>query len=136
MAGPGAGGSHHDGGRSVSVAVDDSFIPVFVRAGSIVPTGRDIQHSGEDTGGYLKVLVYPGADASFTLYEDDGTSMDYLDGEQLRIPLEWDDDSRTLTIGRSEGGYDGMPAVRQIDVCVDGDTRSVIYSGRKIRLKF
>ena len=130
------GGRHHDGGRSVSVAVDDSFIPVFVRAGSIVPTGRDIQHSGEDTGGYLKVLVYPGADASFTLYEDDGTSMDYLDGEQLRIPLEWDDDSRTLTIGRSEGGYDGMPAVRQIDVCVDGDTRSVTYSGRKIRLKF
>ena len=109
---------------------------MFVRAGSIVPTGRDIQHSGEDTGGYLKVLVYPGADASFTLYEDDGTSMDYLDGEQLRIPLEWDDDSRTLTIGRSEGGYDGMPAVRQIDVCVDGDTRSVTYSGRKIRLKF
>lgn len=128
-------GRHYDGGCSVQVSVDDSFIPVFVKAGSIVPTGKDIMHSAEDTDGYLKLTVYPGADASFTLYEDAGDDMDYLEGQSSSITFSWDESSGTLTLGRREGTFPGMEAGRTIDVVIGDTVRTVFYSGRKTRLK-
>lgn len=129
-------GSHHSGGCMVEVEVDDSFIPVFVKAGSIVPTGKDIQYSAEDTGGFLKITVYPGEDANFTLYEDEGSNMNYLDGRYSRIRLDWDESSRTLTIGDREGSFPGMHEQRNIEVRVGDETRSIVYSGQETGIRF
>ena len=72
-------GQHYEGGQTVTTDVTLDHIPVFVRAGSIIPVSGD------------EVLVYPGADANFVLYEDDGTTMDYLKGRYARITFRWDE---------------------------------------------
>ena len=84
-------GQHYDGGQTVTTSVTLSSIPVFVRAGSIIPIAGD------------EVLVYPGADASFTLYEDDGTTMDYLRGNCSRTTFRWRDARRKLHISPRKG---------------------------------
>jgi alpha-D-xyloside xylohydrolase len=105
------------GGQTITAAAPYERMPLFVRAGSIVPTGPAIQHTGEDKGGPVTLNVYTGADGSFSLYEDDGTSRQYLHGQYSRIPLKWDERAKTLTIGAREGnGYNGMPAKRVINI--------------------
>ena len=92
-------------------------MPLFVRAGSIVPTGPEIQHTGNNSHSPVTLNVYTGADGSFSLYEDDGTSRQYLHGQYARIPLKWDEAAKTLTIGAREGnGYPGMAGQRVINV--------------------
>ena len=91
-------------------------MPLFVRAGAIVPTGPAIQHVGEQPDGPIVLHVFTGADGSFSLYEDDGTSPAYKQGKFARVPLRWDEASATLTIGARQGSYDGMPAKRAISV--------------------
>jgi alpha-D-xyloside xylohydrolase len=83
-------------------------MPLFVRAGSIVPTGPVRQFAADQPTAPITLLVYPGADGRFSLYEDDGTSQQYLKGAWSRIPLAWDEASRTLTIGAREGAFPGM----------------------------
>lgn len=105
------------GGKTVTAAAPYERMPVFVRAGSIVPSGPAIQHTGEDKGGAVTLNVYTGADGTFSLYEDDGVSRQYLHGQYSRIPLKWDEAAKTLTIGPREGnGYNGMAAKRAINV--------------------
>jgi alpha-D-xyloside xylohydrolase len=105
------------GGRTVTAAAPYERMPLFVRAGAIVPTGPAIQHTGESTGGAVTLNVYTGADGSFSLYEDDGTSRQYLHGQYSRVPLKWDEETKTLTIGAREGnGYNGMPSKRAINL--------------------
>jgi alpha-D-xyloside xylohydrolase len=105
------------GGQTVTAAAPYERMPLFVRAGSIIPTGPAIQHTGENTGGAVTLNVYTGADGSFSLYEDDGTSRQYLHGQYSRIPLRWDEAAKTLTVGAREGnGYDGMPSKRAINI--------------------
>ena len=79
-------GQHYEGGQTVTTSVTNAFIPVFVRAGSIIPIAGD------------EVLVYPGADGTFTLYEDDGVTMDYLKGKYERTTFRWDDAKGKLSI--------------------------------------
>jgi len=87
------------GGQTVTVAAPIDIIPLFVRAGSIVPLGIDIQNTA--TAQPLKeIRVYPGRGADFTLYDDDGVSYDYEKGKGKTTRLHWDDSRRELT---SEG---------------------------------
>jgi alpha-D-xyloside xylohydrolase len=79
-------GKHYEGGQTVTTTVTKAYIPVFVRAGSIIPLSED------------EVLVYPGADASFTLYEDDGTTMAYEQGKYSRTTFRWNDARKKLNI--------------------------------------
>ena len=102
---------HYDGGQTVTTAVDKSSIPVFVRAGSIVPLAGDT------------ISVYPGADASFTLYDDDGTSTAYEQGQCSRILLKWDDRRQRFTVGKPQGRFAGMDKRRKFTVVFpDGKT--------------
>ena len=124
-----------DGGRTVDVATEFSKIPLFVRAGSIVVNGPEVQYTTEKPWDNLTVAVYPGADADFTLYEDAGDGYKYESGEYTEIPMKWNDRKRTLTIGARRGSYPGMITPRRFTVTLpDGTTRSVTYTGRKLSL--
>jgi alpha-D-xyloside xylohydrolase len=105
-----------NGGQTIDAASPYERMPLFVRAGSIVPTGPEIQHTGNNSHSPLTLNVYTGADGSFSLYEDDGVSRQYLHGQYSRIPMKWDQRSRTLAIGAREGSYPGMAGKRTIRV--------------------
>jgi alpha-D-xyloside xylohydrolase len=104
------------GGQTITAAAPYERIPLFVRAGSIIPTGPAIQFTGNNTHSPLAVNVYTGADGSFSLYEDDGVTRQYLNGKHSRIPFTWDEKAKALTIGGREGSYSGMAGKRKIKV--------------------
>jgi len=105
------------GGQAISAAAPYERMPLFVRAGSIVPTGPAIQHTGNNSHSPVTLNVYTGANGSFSLYEDDGVSRQYLHGQYSRIPLKWNERTKTLTIGALEGnGYVGMAGSRVINI--------------------
>ncbi len=117
------------GGNEVTVAAPRERLPLFVRAGAIVPLGRDVQWTGEDPQGPLTIHVFAGADGAFVLYEDQGEDMGYARGEFARIPLGWDDERRTLTIGSRDGHFPGMAATRRIGVVVhDGNDAGPVFA--------
>jgi alpha-D-xyloside xylohydrolase len=105
------------GGRTIIAAAPYERMPLFVRAGAIVPIGPEIQHTGNNSHSPVTLNVYTGTDGSFSLYEDDGVSRQYLHGQYSRIPLKWDERTKTLIIGAREGnGYPGMAGRRVINI--------------------
>ena len=111
-------------------------IPLYVRAGSIVPLGPDVQYATEKPWDALTLCVYPGADGSFVLYEDEFDNYNYERGAYSEIPITWDEASRRLTIGARRGTYPGMLACRTFTVRTpDGKERTVDYAGKKVTLK-
>ena len=107
-------GKRYSGGQRLQAPAPLGILPLYVRAGSILPLGPLVQHSGEQPGGPLEVRIYPGADAAFDLYEDEGDSYRCEQGEQAWTPLRWDERTRTLQAGPRAGSYRGMPARRQL----------------------
>ena len=113
-------GRHYDGGQTVTTTVAADYIPVFVRAGSIIPLKDD------------EVLLYPGANGTFTLYEDDGVTRDYEKGQCSRITFQWDNAQHKLTIDKRVGKYQDMAARRTFRVKVAGGAQTTInYQGKK-----
>jgi alpha-D-xyloside xylohydrolase len=104
------------GGQTITADAPYERIPLFVRAGSIVPTGPAIQFTGEEQNPALTLHVYTGANGTGSVYEDDGVSRQYLRGKYARIPLRYDQATGTLTIGAREGSYTGMARSRTIRV--------------------
>jgi alpha-D-xyloside xylohydrolase len=92
-----------------------SQIPLFVRAGSIVPMGPKIQYAMESIDP-LEVRVYKGQDTSFTLYEDEGDTYDYENGKYSQIVFAWSESAQQLSIGARTGSYTGMPASRTFNI--------------------
>ena len=105
------------GGQAITADAPYERMPLFVRAGSIVPVGPAMQSTAEMSSAQpITLLVYTGADGSFSLYEDDGVSRQYLDGAFSRIPIGYDEQTGELTIGAREGGFPGMAQGRTIAV--------------------
>ncbi|MEM6795620.1 MAG: TIM-barrel domain-containing protein, partial [Acidobacteriota bacterium] len=98
-------GKSYEGGQWIQADAPLSEIPLFIRAGAVLPLGPDVQYHDEDPAGEVTVVVYPGEDGSFSLYEDDGETYDYTQGAWSRIALTWDETLQTLTIGTIEGSY-------------------------------
>ena len=120
----------YKGGQTVTLQTSLDRVPMFVRAGSILPLGPEMQYVGEKAWDNLEIRVYPGADGSFTLYEDEGDGYNYERGIYATITFRWNDRSRTLTIGSRQGQYPGMLATRQFSIVLpDGTTRTVTYDG-------
>lgn len=110
-------GNAYRGGQSVTATAPFERMPLFVRAGAIVPMGPVMQYTDQHPDAPLTIAVYTGADGRFSLYEDDGTSEQYRRDAFARIPMRYDDATGTLTLGAREGkGYDKMPATRTIRV--------------------
>ncbi|MBO4801297.1 MAG: DUF5110 domain-containing protein [Bacteroidaceae bacterium] len=110
-----------DGGRYADVPVTDAEIPVFARAGSIIPLAGDT------------LALVPGADAAFTLYEDDGTTTAYEQGQASRITFRWDNNRHRFSIDARRGSFPAMVPSRQFTVILpDGTTTVIPYNGRKV----
>jgi alpha-glucosidase/alpha-D-xyloside xylohydrolase len=124
-----------EGGREIDRAVDLATLPLFARAGSILPLGPVKQYSDEPVDGPLSIVVYPGRDAAFTLYEDDGKTFDHRAGAWTRIEMEWRDRERRIGL-RLAAGSRSLAARRAIEIRVAGETRirSAAFDGAPIEL--
>jgi alpha-D-xyloside xylohydrolase len=118
-------GAVTEGGRAVDAPTSLDRIPLYVRAGSIVPMGPDVEYSSEKPADPIEVRVYPGADGGFRLYEDEGDNYDYEKGVYATIPFHWDDAGRTLTIGDRSGTFPGMLGTRTFRVVFVGEGHGV-----------
>jgi alpha-D-xyloside xylohydrolase len=114
-----------DGGRAVSPPTSLERIPLYVRAGSIVPLGPDLEYSTEKPADPIELRVYRGADGAFTLYEDENDNYAYEKGVRATIPLAWDETRQTLTIGNRSGQFPGMLATRTFHVVFVRATQGV-----------
>ena len=123
----------YEGGQTVTVPAPLSRIPVFVRAGSILPLSPDRQYADEKTDEAEKLIVYPGGDGRFAWYDDDGISYAYEHGEYQRIPMTWDDRERRLTLEAQEGS---MKTARRFTVrrCDQKQQREIIYTGEELTI--
>jgi alpha-D-xyloside xylohydrolase len=132
------------GGRMINAETPIDRLPLYVRAGAILPLGPDQEWSTEKSEDPLELRVYPGADGDFTLYEDENDNYNYEKGVYATIPLHWNDATRTLTIGARKGQFPGMLRGRTFRVVVvhenhgagidaekDAD-KTVQYSGQQI----
>jgi alpha-glucosidase/alpha-D-xyloside xylohydrolase len=125
-----------EGGREFDRAVDLATVPLYVRAGTVLPMGPVRQFTGEVVDGPLTLRIYPGADGRFRLYEDDGISFAYRRGDWMGIDLAWDDRGRRLTLRLTEGSRMRPPQERPIQVerVGEGSARSARFTGRPLEL--
>jgi alpha-D-xyloside xylohydrolase len=120
----------YQGGKTVTLETQIDRVPMFVRAGSILPLGPEMQYVGEKAWDNLEIRVYPGANGSFVLYEDEGDSYNYEKGVFSTITFSWNDKARKLTIGARKGEFPGMLKSRQFTVVLpDGRQQQVSYNG-------
>jgi alpha-D-xyloside xylohydrolase len=136
------------GAQTIDAPAPYDAIPIYMRAGSIIPTGPEIQYTGEKPADPITLHVYAGADGGFTLYEDDGLTYNYEHGAFTRIPILWDDAKRTLSIGEREGSFKGMLKQRTFKVVLITQDKPagflsaptpehlVKYNGRPLQIKF
>jgi alpha-D-xyloside xylohydrolase len=118
-------GAFLKGGQTITAAAPYERMPLYVRAGTILPTGPEVMNTAEEKDGPIVLQVFTGADGTFSLYEDDGVSMGYAKGKYARVPIRWDQAAHVLTIGAREGGYDGMPAKRAVAVRFYGPGKAI-----------
>ena len=141
-------GEKQEGGKRIEAEAPLNKLPLFVRAGSIVPLGPAMEWSTEKPADPLEVRVYLGADGDFTLYEDENDGYGYTRGAHATIALHWDDAGKTLTLGAREGSFQGMLAKRTFRVVLVGRghgagsgesasaDKTVEFDGEKVAVKF
>ena len=129
-------GKYLAGGQDVLLETTLDRVPMFVRAGSILPLGPEMQYVGEKAWDNLEVRVYPGANGRFTLYEDEGDNYNYEKGQYATITFQWNDKARTLTIGERKGNYPGMLTKRQFTIVTpNGKQQVVSYDGKQKQVR-
>lgn len=140
-------GTRCAGGQSIQAPAPLDRIPVYVRAGSIVPMGSEIEYAEQDPDGAIELRVYSGADGSFDLYQDSGDTYDYEKGEHAIIPIRWDENAGALTLGARRGAFPGMPEKMTFNVVwvredhgvgmavVESPDQTVTYAGRHIGVR-
>jgi alpha-D-xyloside xylohydrolase len=137
-------GASTQGSKTIEAAAPIERLPLYVRAGSILPLGPDLQYAAEKSADPIELRVYCGANGGFTLYEDENDNYNYEKGAQATIPFSWDEMSHTLTIGERKGTFPGMLEKRTFHIVfvsaghgvggaltVKAD-RTVSYNGKKI----
>ena len=128
------------GGRTVTRRVDLATMPIYARAGAIIPFDPVRQYMEEEVEGPTTLKVFRGADGAFTLYEDDGKSLDYLQGRGTWTKLTWNDRERRLTLepGGPEGAVNLQPGERtfRVELLPGGEVRTVEYHGSRVEVRF
>ena len=127
----------HEGGKEITKETTLDVIPLYVKAGSIIPVGPQVQYATEKPWDHLELKVYAGANGNFILYEDEFDNYNYEKGAYTEIPISWNNASRKLTIGARKGAYEGMLKNRKFAVTLqDGTQKNVDYNGKAISVKF
>jgi alpha-D-xyloside xylohydrolase len=125
-------GKQYKGGQNVTIETAFDRVPMFVRAGSIVPMGPEMQYVGEKSWDNLELRVYPGADGQFVLYEDEGDNYNYEKGAYSIIHIKWNERARTLTIEARQGTFKGMLQERRFTILTpEGKQQTITYDGKK-----
>ena len=137
-------GAYLPGGQTLDANAPYERMPLYVRAGSIIPTGPELQYTDQRPADTLTVYVYTGAGGAFTLYEDEGNNYHYENGSYSTIPMSYDESSHTLTIDRRTGSFPGMLAARTLQIIwitpqhpgsIDGTSGQgniVLYTGERL----
>jgi len=129
----------YDGGQEVTLTTTIDKIPLFIKAGSIVPFGPNVQFATEKKWDHLEIRVYPGANAEFTLYEDENDNYNYEKGAFSTIKFTWNDAKKTLTVNDRKGLFPGMLTERKFNIVVvaagKNIHRTVTYSGKSIKVR-
>jgi alpha-D-xyloside xylohydrolase len=135
------------GGQSVKKDCPLNVFPLYVRAGSIVPMGPVVQYATQQPDAPYEIRIYPGADAKFTVYEDDNETYHYEKGERATYDFVWNDAARTLSVSARQGSFPGMVATRRLNVVLatprkntgDAETlagvKTVEYIGQPVEVK-
>ncbi|MGM9713081.1 MAG: TIM-barrel domain-containing protein [Prevotella sp.] len=128
---------YYRGGRDVTVRTSLDRVPMFVRAGSVLPLAPVMQYAEERAWDNLEIVVYPGDNGTFTLYEDEGDNYNYEKGIYSTITMTWNDKSRTLTIEPRKGEYPGMLQSRVFNIRLAGKKNvvNVTYNGDKTEVR-
>ena len=139
-------GEQVSGDQTLQASAPMDRIPLYVRAGSILPLGPEIEYAGEKPGAPMELRIYRGANGQFTLYEDQGDTYAYEHGAYATVPLSWNESSKTLKIGTRTGSYPGMPAQQVLRVVwvsanrgagpgvVTQTDREVNYTGQELQV--
>ena len=134
----------HAGGQEVTKTTTINTIPLYIKAGSIIPIGPDVQFANEKNWDNLEIRVYEGADGSFTLYEDENDNYNYEKGVNATITFTWNQKTKTLTIGERKGSFPNMLINRKFKILkirTEGsataqlDRKEILYTGKKSALK-
>ncbi|HBF34999.1 TPA: glycoside hydrolase, partial [Candidatus Sumerlaeota bacterium] len=137
-----------DGGKTVNKECPLDILPLYVRAGSIVPMGPVMQYATEKPDAPYEIRIYPGANAKFTIYEDDNETYNYEKGQCATYDLTWDDAAKKLTVSARKGSFPEMVASRKLNVVLaapnqnagvaDGavSAQTITYSGKQVEVKF
>ena len=140
-------GEQFAGGQQVAKETPIDKIPIYVKGGSILPMGPEVQYAEEKSWDALEIRVYPGADGVFSLYEDECDNYNYEKGLYSTITFHWNDVRKTLTVGERKGNYPGMLKKRKFRIVLvsnqqgAGDElakhadKTVSYSGKEIQVK-
>lgn len=134
--------SLYDGGQAVEKSINLNTIPLFIKAGSIIPFGPDVQYSNEKKWDNLEIRIYPGENGSFTLYEDEFDNHNYEQGLFSTIDFDWNDAENSLMISNRNGKYPGMLSKRNFNIKLmnkeNGEPRekTVKYNGKQTTVKF
>lgn len=140
-------GEHLRGGKEELIRAPLEQIPLLMKAGAIVPLGPVVQNTKGSGGSPLEIRIYPGADGTFTLYDDAGDGYGYEKGELSEILLCWNDAQKTLFIGKRKGTFPGIVAKREMRIVVVGKNHgagaaeakadgTIEYSGEAASIKF
>lgn len=126
-----------NGGQEITRVTTIDMIPLYIKAGAIIPMGPQVQYATEKKWDNLDIKVYPGANGSFTLYEDEFDNYNYEKGAYTEIEFVWNDTSKKLTISNRKGSYKGMLQDRKFTVVLPSGAKKVVnYNGKKTEIKF
>ncbi|SES23829.1 glycoside hydrolase family 31 protein [Pedobacter rhizosphaerae] len=131
-----------EGGKTIDTDAPIEIVPLYVKAGSIIPLGPDVQYASEKKWDSLDISIYAGADGKFILYEDEGDNYNYEKGAFSEITFLWSDDNKTLNISNRKGSFKGMLNTRKFNLRLISksakaqETRSIAYDGSQISIKF
>jgi alpha-D-xyloside xylohydrolase len=135
-------GEKKEGGQVIKKEAPLDIIPLYVKAGSILPIGPKVQYANEKSWDDLEIRVYEGANGEFTLYEDEKDNYNYEKGVYSTIQFSWNDSKKTLTISDRKGTFPGMAVERKFNIVRVGEggiakteSKQVVYNGKKIQVK-
>jgi alpha-D-xyloside xylohydrolase len=104
------------GGQTIRRAAPLAVLPLYVRAGTVLPLGPEEEYTGEHPGAAIELRIYPGADAETKLYNDDGLNYDYESGAYTWTPIHWNNASKTVTIDARQGHFEGAPEAQDFTI--------------------